>query len=161
MQRRRNVAAAPERSTSETVAVISDLIRDTLARSDKIESSDVDAAMEVARPALLALVAGGHLAHHPLVLVAAQLHLSITSVYGDKALTLEENLDAVPGAATATTWMLYLPTPEPIGAVVEGAAGGHARLSTDTPPLDADKHGTEASSEAALDIAALLKRGSG
>jgi hypothetical protein len=159
MKRRREIAAAPERSTSETVAVISELIHDTLARSEKIDVAEVDEALDVARPALLALVAGGHLRHHPLILVAAELHLSITSVSGDKAPTLDENLDAVPGAASATEWTLYLPTPDPLGSVVERAAKGHARLSCETPPDDTDDRATGQSSAAALDLDALLKRG--
>src|SRR4051794_12668187 len=107
MQRHRQIAAAPERSTSDTVATTSDLIRDTLSRAVKLDLDEVDDALAIARPALLALVAGGHLETHALVLVAASLHLSVTAVSGDRALTLEENLAAVPGAASATTWTLY------------------------------------------------------
>ena len=72
MQRRRQVAASPERTTSETAATISELIRDSLARSDQIALSDVDDALAKARPAFLALVAGGHLDVNPLVLVAGE-----------------------------------------------------------------------------------------
>ena len=102
MQRRRQVAASPERTTSETAETISELIRDSLARADKIDLADVDEALATARPAFLALIAGGHLDAKPLVLVAGALHVSITTVSGDRALTLEENLAAVPGAASAT-----------------------------------------------------------
>lgn len=154
MQRRRQVAAAPERTTSETAETISELIRDSLARADKIDLADVDDALAKARPAFLALVAGGHLDTNPLVLVAAALHLSITTVSGDGALTLEENLAAVPGAASATEWTLYLPTPDPLGGMVKDVADSHPNLSVDEPP--GDSAAEEAS--AALDLDALARR---
>jgi hypothetical protein len=159
MQRHREIAAAPERSTSETVETISALIRDSLARSRHIDPADVDDALDAARPALLALVAGGHLEKQALVLAAASLHVSITTVSGDKALTLEENLDAVPGAASATEWTLYLPTPDPLGALVTSCAEKHPRLSTDEPPsADEQDQTAEQSAAAALDREALIRR---
>jgi hypothetical protein len=162
MQRHRQIAAAPERSTSESVGVIRDLIRDSLARAEKLDLDEVDTALDAARPALLALVAGAHLEKHALVLVAASLHASITTVSGDKALTFDENLDALPGAASATTWILYLPTPDPVGAVVARCADTHARLSTAEPPAEADQEQASAASTAAdLDLDALMKRSRG
>lgn len=155
MQRRREVAAAPERTTSETSETISDLIRDSLARAEKIDLTDVDGALAKARPAFLALIAGGHLDTHPLVLVAGALHLLMTTVSGDGALTLEENLAAVPGAASASDWTLYLPTPDPLGPMVTKVAESHRNLSVGELPAEA------ASAEAAsslVDLDALARR---
>lgn len=154
MQRRRQVAAAPERTTSEAAETISELIRHSLARAEKIDLADVDEALAKARPAFLALIAGGRLDTNPLVLVAAALHLSITTVSGDRALTLEENLAAAPGAAAATEWTLYLPTPDPLGAMVKGVADSHPNLSVDEPPSD----GAAEEASAALDLDALARR---
>jgi hypothetical protein len=156
MQRRREIAASPERTTSETVEAISDLIRDSLARADKLNRSDIDDALTTARSAFLALTAGGHLDANALVVIAAALHLSITTVSGDRALTLEENLDAVPGAATATEWTLYLPTPDPLAAMVTKVADSHPNLSVAEPPAESAQASETAS--AALDLDALAKR---
>lgn len=155
MRRRRDVAAAPERSATDTVGTIGTLVRDTLATSASIDLDDVDAALDAARPALLALVSGGHLDRDALVLVAASLHLSVTSVSGDRALTLEENLAAVPGAASATTWTLYLPTPDPLAATVTAVAKRHERLSAEEPPSDAQ---AEEKTASMVDLDAFARR---
>ncbi len=155
MQRHREIAAAPERSASETVSTINDLVRDTLAASSSLDLDDVDSALDAARPALLALVAGGHLDRHSTVLVAASLHLSINTVSGDRALTLEENLATVPGGASATTWKLYLPTPDPLGETVKAVAKRHQCLSADEPPTEAPADEKAASM---LDLDALARR---
>lgn len=154
MRRRREVAAAPARSASETVATINDLVRDTLSASTNVDLAEVDDALDTARPALLALVAGAHLDRDPGVLVAAVLHLSITTVSGDRALTLDENLAPVPGAATATTWTLYLPPADPLADLVKATAAKHERLSADEPPEDAAAEASAAS----VDLEALARR---
>src|SRR4051812_33747696 len=110
MQRRREIAAAPTRSAGETIEVVATLIRETLTRSDNVDPADVDSALAAARPALLGLVAGGHLDDEPLVLVAPPIHLSVTTISGDGALTLEENLQ-VPGGAGVEAWTIHLPAP--------------------------------------------------
>ena len=155
MQRRREIAAAPQRSASETVETIGDLVRDTLTASATLDGAEIDEALDTARPALLALVAGGHLDRNPVVLVAAQLHLSITTVSGDGALTLDENLTVVPGAATASTWTLYLPTTDPLAELVKTTAKKHERLSAEQPPEDAP---AAAASQASIDLEALARR---
>jgi hypothetical protein len=157
MRRHRQVAAAPERMTSDAVAAIEDLIRDSLTRSDKLDAGTIDDALATAKPALLALTAGGHLDRDAVVVVAAQLHLSITTVTGDGALSLEENLVAVPGAASATEWTLYLPTPAPLGELVTTVAAKHPNLSVETPPADAES--TSDRSAATVDLGAFARRG--
>jgi hypothetical protein len=156
MQRHRQVAAAPERTTSDAVATIEDLIRDSLTRSDKLDAGTIDDALATAKPALLALTAGGHLDRDALVVVGAQLHLSITTLTGDGALSLAENLAAVPGAASATEWMLYLPTPAPLGELVAAVAAKHPNLTVETPPVDAES--TADRSAATVDLGALARR---
>ena len=52
---------------------------------------------------------------------------------GTAALTAEENLNPVPGAAAAETFTIYLPSPDPLGAVVS-AAVGRARPPVRAPP---------------------------
>jgi hypothetical protein len=157
MKRHRQVAASPKRMTSDTATTISKLIRDSFDRTEEIDLSDVDDALAKARPAFLALIAGGHLEVNPLVLTAGALHLSITSVSGDRALTLEENLSAVAGAASATEWTLYLPTPDPQGAIVTEIAGSHPRLSVEEPP--SDSAATKAASSL-VNLDALARRNS-
>lgn len=138
MQRRREIAAAPQRSAGEAWDAVACLLRDTLLCSAQIEAEEVDEALAAARAAGLALIAGGHLDREPLVLVAAPVHLSVTTVSGDRALTLEEPLD-VPGGASIDSWMLYLPTPEPLGASVRAITATHPRLSSEEPPDEADR----------------------
>ena len=164
MQRRRTIAAAPERRASETWAVISALVADTLERSPSITRGEVVAAMEAAAPAGRMLVAGGHLDAHPVVLVAAPVHVSITTASGVAATSLEENLEPVPGGASATAWTVYLPTPDPLGDAVRAVAAGSAHLSAEEAPTDAEPSvaaSTSAAGRAAgvLDLAAFERRG--
>ena len=46
MQRRREIASAPQRSAAEVWQVIRELLGDTLDRSSSIERADVDAALD-------------------------------------------------------------------------------------------------------------------
>lgn len=154
MQRRREIAAAPERSAGEAWAAVAGLLRDTLVCSEQVDDTEVDEALGAARPAGLALIAGGHLDREPLVLVGPPVHLSVITVSGDQALILEENL-AVPGGSSIEDWKLYLPTPDPLSASVRTAAAKHARLSTEAPPSDTGQPGHSASF---IDRDALARR---
>jgi hypothetical protein len=154
MQRRREVAAAPERSAGQAWDAVSALLRDTLLSSAHVDEAEVDRALSVARSSGLALIAGGHLDREPLVLVGAPVHLSITTVSGDRALTLEEN-SSVPGGASIEGWTLYLPTPEPLSASVRATAASHSRLSASEPPSDAEQ---SAKATSFLDRGALARR---
>jgi hypothetical protein len=138
MQRRRAVAAAPVRTAGESWSVIASLVADSLSRSPRIDRRDVSSTMEVAAGAGRMLIAGGHLDNQPLVVVAGTMHLSITTVSGDEAFTLEENLNPVPGAASADTWTVHLPAAEPLEAVVSSAASSSLHLSAEPPPADAE-----------------------
>jgi hypothetical protein len=156
MQRYREIAAAPCRTTIEAWAVVSQLLADTIDRSPYIDRHDVDAALELARPAGLLLIAGGHLDKTPIVLLCGAVHLSITTVSGEAALTLEENLNPVLGAASASEWTLYLPTPDPVASEVRRIASSSPHLSIKEPPASASK--TAQAEAVSLDRDALLRR---
>jgi hypothetical protein len=153
LRRSRRIAASPKRNASQCWQAIAELISASLQHSQKISASEVDSCLSAAQGVGRQLVAGGHLDHdeHPITVIAADLHLCVNTVSGDGALTLEENLNFVPGAATAEKWIVYLPTPDPLGAAVAAAASGDAHLSAAEPPEPAAK----ASSAAALDDDAL------
>lgn len=134
MLRRREVAASPARRADEAWDVVVGLIADTLDRSESIERSEVMedlAALAVVGPRL---VAARHLEKSPVVVVADPVHLSISTVSGVEAMKLEENLAPVPGGASATTWKVYVPAPEPIAPDVAAAIAGSDRVTAEPPP---------------------------
>jgi hypothetical protein len=157
MRRRRELAAAPQRTTGETWETLAGMVREALVCSASVDHAEVDAALAAARPAGLALIAAGHLDAHPLVLVGPPVHLSITTISGDGALGLQENL-TVPGGTSIEEWTLHLPTPDPVGALVRAAAATHERLSSDEPPADVEESTSAAS---VLDRGAFANRGNG
>jgi hypothetical protein len=116
--------------------VISDLVADTVAVavSAACNRNEAEAAMQIAAPVGRMLIAGGHMDRMPLVLIAGSVHCEITTISGTAALRTEENLNVVPGAATAETFTVYLPAPKVLATVVAEAAAGHPRLSAGTPP---------------------------
>ncbi|MFI1823370.1 hypothetical protein ACH413_40890 [Lentzea sp. NPDC020367] len=134
MLRTREVAAAPVRSASATWSVITDLVTDTVAQSAELSREEAAQAMATAEQIGRKLVAGGHLRRHPITLVAGKVHCEITTVSDTAALTLQENLNPVPGAAGAGSFMIYLPSPSPLQEQVKAAADAHARLSDEAPP---------------------------
>jgi hypothetical protein len=155
MQRRREVAAAPQRDAHATWTTVTALVVATLGRSPSIDESAVEAELEHARGVGRMLVAGGHLDREPLVLVAADLRLEIATVSADAALTLEENLEAVPGAAKAETWVLHFPLVSPLESIISTMCSGHPNLSD-------EPHASSSEDEAAraaltLDEAALRR----
>jgi hypothetical protein len=154
MLRYRTIAAAPVRSASATWQIITSLVADTIATAAALSRSEAEQAMSAAAPAGRMLVAGGHLDRHPLTLIAGLVHCEITTASGTVALTAEENLNPVPGAADAETFTIYLPSPDPLGAVVSAAVAGHVRLSGATPPAEPQ---AAASSAPLIDLAALRK----
>jgi hypothetical protein len=158
MQRHRQVAAAPVRRASETWETIGQLIVDTLDRSPHIERSAIEAAVEAASTVGRALVAAGHLDEYPVVVVADPLYLDITTVSGGPASTLEENLGPVPGGATSTDWMIYLPTPDPVADAVRAAVAAHSHLSAEEPPADSGTYLAKVETESVLNLAALADR---
>lgn len=135
MKRVRTVPAAPVRSASATWELIENMIVQSLEPSASIRTDDVRSGLAGVASVGRLLVAGGHLDRHPVTLVAAPVHLSIFTVSGDDALGTDDP-EHVVGAATATDWTLYLPSPDPLGAIVEDAVRSHPNLSADEPPGD-------------------------
>jgi hypothetical protein len=133
MQRLRRIAAAPRRSASETWTVITQLVSDTLNRAPDIDARDVRQALAAATPVGRALVAGGHLETRPLILRTESLELSLMTVSGTRALSLDENLSPVPGAATAKGWVLHLPQCDPLSLEIQKAASASEHLSANEP----------------------------
>ena len=155
MERHRKIAAAPQRTSAECWQTIADLIRDSLERSPHISADEIEASLGAAAGIGRQLVAGGHLdrERNSVTVIAADLHLSLSTVSGDNALSLEENLNFVPGAASAEDWTIYLPTPDPLGSTIEKLAEADAHLSNEKPPAS---FASEAKSSAAvIDTAAL------
>jgi hypothetical protein len=158
MQRHRQICAAPRRAASETWSAITTLIVATLERSPAIAAAEVSAVMEFAAPAGRMLIAGGHLDRHSLVVAAAPVDLSITTVSGTEALTEDENLAPVPGGASATGWMIYLPAPDPLAGLVRSTVAGSAHLSTGQPPVGATAKTAMTGTLGLVDLAALGRR---
>jgi hypothetical protein len=134
LRRHRDIAAAPSRSATATWQAITDLVADTLDRSPHIDRADVESVMATAAAVGRPLVAGGHLDHHPLILVADPVHCTIGTISGTGALSLEENFNPIPGGGQATGFTLHLPTPDPLEAVVRATAERSPHLSADPPP---------------------------
>ncbi len=154
MRRTRQVAASPVRSASGTWTVIADLVADTVEQSSALSRDEAVQAMSAAEAVGRMLIAAGHLQQHPITLVAGKVHCEITMVSGTAALTLEENLNPVPGAAGADDFAIYLPSPAPLQEQVKAAAAGHARLSDAVPPVPETK---EANSGPLIDREALRR----
>ena len=134
MLRTRQVAASPIRSASATWTVIANLVADTVAQSSVLTREEAEHATSAAEPVGRMLIAAGHLERHPITLVAGNVHCEITTVSGTAALTVDENLNPIPGAAGAAGFTIYLPSPAPLQDQVKTAASEHVRLSDASPP---------------------------
>lgn len=154
MKRHRSIAAAPVRSPAQAWDTIAALIAVTLERSASLDPADVSEAMSAAAPAGLALIAGGHLDRERLTLVAGDVHCTITTVSGTPAFDVDENLNAIPGAASATGFTVHLPCPDPHGDLVRSVAGKSPHLSTDEPPAPAAE-AAASKGHGIIDLAAL------
>jgi hypothetical protein len=136
---------------------IADLVRETLSPAQQI---DADAARTVVMGAIgvgRVLVSGGHLADGRLVLAAGPLRLEITVVSGTAAIDTQENLNVVPGAASADDWTLHLPAPELIATWVADAVAGSDHLSDEPAPAETSARTAVAASESGIDAAALSR----
>jgi hypothetical protein len=160
LRRHRDIGAAPSRSATAAWQAITDLVVDTLDRSPHIDRADVESVMAIAAAVGRPLVAGGHLDQHPLTLVADPVHCTIRTVSGTAALSLEENLNPIPGGGQATGFTLHLPTPDPLEDVVRAAAERSPHLSADPPP-DLATHveaGDGKVQDGLVDLEALARR---
>ena len=59
--------------------------------------------------------------------------MEITTVSGGSALSLQENLNPVPGGAGASDWTLHVPQVEPMSKLVRTTVKGHDHLSANEP----------------------------
>jgi len=160
MLRHRQIAASPERAASETWDIIAQLVLVTLERSPSILAAEVIAAMDAAAPVGRLLIAGGHLDHHPLILVADPVYLSISTVSGTGAAraAADENLDPVPGGASAETWSIHLPTPEPLSHLVKEAASKSEHLTIEPALKQAGSEAKIAGNQQLVDVDAVARR---
>lgn len=155
MLRHREIAASPARTAAATWTAITDLVAITLDRSNTIDGTAVQREFEAMAPAGRALVAAGHLDREQLTLVAPPLHLTVGTVSGEQALREldEENANPVPGAATATTWTVYLPRPDGLATLIDDVIAGLDHVSTDSPP--ASDQDNAAPSKSNIDLGRL------
>lgn len=138
MKRRRTIAAAPIRTADEAWEIVCQLLTATLERSPAIPAGSVTTALFPLRGLAPALIAAGHLESNGLVLIDVDIHVSIFIMTADAALTVDENLNPVPGGAGATAnWMLHLPPVAPLGPVLTAAVKDSPHLSTAPPPTSA------------------------
>ena len=138
MERHRTIAASPVRSATDAWKVVTTLVADTLERSAAIPARSVGVELAALDGLGPALIAGGHLESKGLVLCDVGLHVTVTVVTADAALRVKENLNPVPGGASATDgWMLYVPLPGALDASVEAAAKRSSHLSVEPPPKSA------------------------
>ena len=138
MERHRTIAASPVRSAVEAWQVVATLVADTLERSPAVPEGSVGEELRALDGLGPALIAGGHLESKGLVLCDVGLHVTITVLTADAALDAKENLNPVPGGASATDgWMLYVPLPGALDASVEAAAKRSVHLSVEPAPKSA------------------------
>jgi len=160
MERTRLIAAAPVRSASEAWRVVSTLLADTLECSSSVPIGSVEKELAPLKGLGPALIAGGHLESKGLVLVDEGLHLTIRVMTADAALDIEENLNPVPGGASATDgWTIYLPSAGPLDGALDTAVKNSAHLSTDTPPASAPAEKSDGASRSLIDVNALRSLG--
>jgi hypothetical protein len=159
--RHRTIAAAPERSASEAAHLAVEMITQTLASATAIGSVEVERELDAIEGLLRVLVAGEHLQHQPLTLVADPLRVEISVVAGDRALGLSEKLGKVPGAATAESWSVHLPRPEILATRIENTIDSLDHVTTDRPPAPKAARGIGGGrKEVAIDADALRKAAS-
>lgn len=156
MERTRLIAAAPVRSASEAWQVLTTLLSDTLERSSSIPNGSVAAVLANLNGLGPALIAGGHLESKGIVLVDEGLHLTIRVLTADAALDVEENLNPVPGGASATDgWTIYFPPAGPLDKALRSAVKSSPHLSTADPPASAPTQKSERTTKSLIDVDAL------
>ncbi len=130
MERTRFIAAAPIRSASEAWEIVCQLLTSTLERSSSVPSGSVAAELQRLKGLGPALIAGGHLEKTGLLLADVELDVSINILTGDAALDVKENLNPIPGGASATSgWKIYLQEPGPLSTALSAAVKGSSHLS--------------------------------
>lgn len=160
MERTRVIAAAPVRSASEAWSLVCQLISDTLERSPSIPHGSVTAELKRLNGLGPALIAGGHLEKDGLVLVDEGLSVTIQVFTADAALEVEENLNPIPGGASATSaWKIYLPDAGPLSPALNSTIKGAVHLSTAKPMASAKAVKVENPVNSLIDLDALRRLG--
>jgi hypothetical protein len=159
--RRREIAGAPERTAGETADVIVEMVGETLGASRTISSALVNRELAVAAHAIRMLIAGKHLNAMPVMLIADPLRLEITTVTGERAVGLDENLGCVPGAATAQDWMLHLPAPQPLTPWITEVVANLDHVTIKAPPSEKQTAAHEALRLNEIDVGALRRAAGG
>ena len=159
MKRYRQIAASPVRGAAEAWQAVTTLIEKTLERSPTVPAGSVAGELAALDGLGPALIAGGHLESKGLVLCDIGLHVTIQVMTADAALGANENLNPVPGGASATDgWMLYVPLPGALDNSVKAVAKRSSHLSVEAPPTSvpaANAKGLRAAS--AIDLEALRR----
>jgi hypothetical protein len=156
VRRSRYIAADPERTTAETVEAIGDLMAGSLPAADK---SAIGLATESLRAFASYLVPGEHLTTRPLTLVAGSLACDVFTLHGEDAVGVEDPAPP-PGAASETSWTLYVPIPPqaPFAAGDVEKADPHFRAGP--APADAGEAVAKAAEGLSLsDLLSLASRG--
>ena len=161
MKRRRTIAAAPVRSAAAAWQVVSTLLADTLERSAAIPAGSVVQQLAPLEGVGPALIAGGHLETRGLVLVDVDLHLTVAVLTADAALSVDENLNPVPGGASATTeWILYLPDAGPLNSSIAVVVKNSSHLSAGPAPSSPPAaKSADRSTTTLVDVEALRRMG--
>lgn len=156
MQRHRRLTGPPLRTASAAWGVLTTLIKDTLVASKNIDAVAVTVALAPLRGLGPALIAAGHLETTPITLISNILHVNITVATGAGVVGVEENLNPVPGGATATQdWTVYLPSPAPLAAVIAEVASQSEHLSVDPVPAVSSSTSAPPASAGLVNLAAL------
>jgi hypothetical protein len=136
--------------------VLADLISDTLDASAEISAASVVDALSPLRGIGPALIAAGHLESTPVVVVSGLLHVSITVATGAAVSSVEENLNPVPGGASATQdWTLHLPNPATFAAALAAITNRSPHLSVEPAPTEDDSSDKMNVKAGLVDLAAL------
>lgn len=151
--RHRAIAGVPERSATAVADLVVEMLIETLAPAATLDHDVVAHELDAIRGATRMLIAGKHLSSPGIVLRADPLRLEITVVTGDKAASVNENLEKVAGAASATDWMVHLPAPTPIRDWIADAARALDHVTIDAAPAVTEAGAASASSAVqAVDI---------
>lgn len=155
MDRYRSIAGSPVRSATETWSAVANLAAATLARSPRIEAEAVLKEFAAAAGAASALIAGRYVHGDCLTILAGTMRLHIDIADGEAAFAAQddENLEPVPGAATADSWAVYINPPEILRPPTETATSVLEHFHVGPAPADV---GPAAPSAAfSIDLAAL------
>lgn len=151
----RTIPGRPIQTGSAAARKIIDLLVACLDASTDIDQAAARSELTAAESCLAQLVNAGHLAQHELVLVAARLRLTVACPVGAIALASAENLTPARGAATADSWMLYIPLVAPYDELHLDLIKNSDHLSTEEAPAEAT--GESVSSRSFVDLESFAR----